>query len=236
MLFGFSMEHEKDTIYIGETNNLGNRLKQHQREKDFWTTAYVFTTVSESSQLNESIVQYMENDLLYRAKDAKELHNLHLDNVQSRNTTSLSEADKILANGFLEKMLLSYPVLGLRAFEKLKPIEEDTKIYDLAGSSTENIQARGYESTNGFTVLRGARARSQATLQESMPKSALESRELLQNQGLLTRQGDNLVLKKNHEFNSPSLAAAVFLGRSPRGLKEWEDQATGKTLKDMQGE
>ena len=54
MLIGRNYEHQKRKVYIGQTQDLSSRLKQHIRYKDFWEYAIVFTRISE--QLNRSHV------------------------------------------------------------------------------------------------------------------------------------------------------------------------------------
>ncbi len=49
---------------------------------------------------------------------------------------------------------------------------------------------------------------------------------------LLKIKGKYFVFVKDHEFDSPSAAAAVILGRSASGPEEWKDE-TGKTLKEI---
>lgn len=41
-LFGRDDETDAEQVYIGETENIMNRLKQHLSEKDFWTECIVF--------------------------------------------------------------------------------------------------------------------------------------------------------------------------------------------------
>jgi hypothetical protein len=47
-----------DLAYIGEADPLGRRLEQHQA-KEFWTTAYAFT--SKDGYLNKAHAQHLEN-------------------------------------------------------------------------------------------------------------------------------------------------------------------------------
>lgn len=41
-LFGRNDETDEEQVYIGEAENIFNRLKQHLSEKDFWTECIVF--------------------------------------------------------------------------------------------------------------------------------------------------------------------------------------------------
>lgn len=246
VLSGPSLEDDRDRIYIGEADPLGRRLIQHQANKDFWTTAYVFT--AQGAYLNKALIQYLEKELLSRAKEAKRCH---LDNKETGNNVSLSPMDKADADAFLKNMLLCYPVLGLRAFEKpmgrfISPIGEsaedectldeghhpqDIELYSLSGKEAEG---KGYESPNGFTVLQGARGRKECV--SSATEKIHRKRDELVEQSILTEEEEALTLTQDYEFRSPSAAAEIFLGRTANGLTEWKHTKTDKTLKKMREE
>ena len=61
----------------------------------------------------------------------------------------------------------------------------------------------------------------------------VQLRSLLRQPGLLTDDGDSLLLTQDYTFASPSTAAAVMLGRNANGRPEWRD-AAGQTLRDIQ--
>lgn len=66
-LFCKNEEGEKDSVYIGETEHLKNRLLQHIQdyskgtEKYYWHTAIMFT----GTNLDKALIRYLEN-LLYK--------------------------------------------------------------------------------------------------------------------------------------------------------------------------
>ncbi len=55
----------------------------------------------------------------------------------------------------------------------------------------------------------------------------------LMEQGVLVDAGEFLELAQDYEFNSPSTAAGVMLGRSANGRIEWKDR-DGRTLRGIQ--
>ena len=57
-------------IYIGEADVLKDRLKQHQKQKDFWTGFVAFTSTDEN--LNKAHVRYLESRLVALAKAANQ--------------------------------------------------------------------------------------------------------------------------------------------------------------------
>ena len=99
------------TAYIGEAENLWNRLSTHDSSKDFWQTAVAF--VSKDNNLTKAHVRYLESRCLALATQAKRFD---LDNGTEASLPSLSEADIAEMEEFLEnlKLLLSalgYPIL-----------------------------------------------------------------------------------------------------------------------------
>jgi hypothetical protein len=138
---------------------------------------------------------------------------------------------------FLDEMLLIYPVLDVRSFEKItvtRSIESRERLY-LQGAG--GAQGEGNETPDGFVVLAGAVAR--ATLTPSMHQYMRTLRDKLIAEGLLqqlpdsSHEGGVLTLKGDYLFGSPSTAAAVLLGRNANGRVEWKD-AEGRTLKEIQ--
>lgn len=67
-LFGEPEDSAKPHVYIGEAENCSTRLDDHNRKKDFWTTAVVVTTKSNS--LDKAQVKYLEWFMIKEAKDA----------------------------------------------------------------------------------------------------------------------------------------------------------------------
>jgi hypothetical protein len=87
-------------IYIGEGDPVKPRLESHFSNKDFWTRAVFF--VAGAGQLNKAHVQFLESQLIQRAKDAKRMR---LENIKSENEPTLSEADRADMLVFLDHML-----------------------------------------------------------------------------------------------------------------------------------
>ena len=213
-----------DLVYVGEADPLGRRLEQHQA-KEFWTTAYAFT--SKDGYLNKAHAQHLEARLIRLAQDAKRCR---LENAVQGRTISLAEMDRAGAEGFLEEMLLCFPVLGLRVFEQapLKPPAATRRLFQLKGP---DACGEGFESPGGFTVLRGAMARRDFV--DSTPAAWVQARAQLVSQGVFDGASSGLSLSQDYEFNSPSQAAMMLLARTANGRVEWKD-SQGVTLKEHQ--
>jgi hypothetical protein len=218
------------TIYIGEAETVRTRLNSHYGNKDFWSQAIVFTT--KGDPLNKAQVQYLEARLV---ELATEFRRCKLDNGNAPNRPSLSEADGAEIEGYLEEMLSLLPVLGVHAFDSLRGADSGRNssqiTYYLRASGCD---ATGFPVNDGFAVCAGSRARLAVvpSMEVHVPHY-LRARESMISGGSLVEQDGHLVLQADYSFSSPSMAAAVFMGRSANGLTEWKSPE-GKTLKVCQ--
>ena len=109
----FDDEDDLPLLYIGQTDELLNRLGQHQKDKDFWDRAVVF--ISTNDGLNRAHITWLEHALIRRAK---EIGQCHLDNGNSPKEPPLSEFEKADTEAFLREMLQILPLIGITAFER----------------------------------------------------------------------------------------------------------------------
>ena len=223
VLVGPSGESDLPTVYVGEGDPALARLERHFAENDFWTSLVLF--VSKDENLNKAHVQYLEVRLLALARAA---NRCVLDNANAPQPPSLSEADTAELEGFLDEMLLIYPLVGLSVFERPQPAAAGARRYFLRA---RGIEAEGYEDSSGFVVLDGSQL-----ARDVLPSGHgyLQTlRATLEERGIVAASGDALRMAQDYAFDSPSTAAGVLLGRSANGRIEWRD-AEGRTLKDVQ--
>jgi hypothetical protein len=214
---------EKARIYVGEADVLRKRLDQHHASKDFWTRAIAFTT--KDASLNKAHVKYLEGRLLTIAHLAGRAE---IDNGNVPQLPSLSEPDTADVDAFLDEMLLLFPVLDVRAFEQIEVAATGPIRLKLVGPDT---LAEGRESADGFIVFAGSLARK--AVQPSTHPYMLDLRSKLIASGTIEEQTSGLVFVRDYEFNSPSTAAGVLLGRAANGRIEWKNEQ-GRTLKELQ--
>ncbi|MFN7581421.1 MAG: GIY-YIG nuclease family protein, partial [Planctomyces sp.] len=131
VLIGTSDDSILPVIYVGEGDPVRNRLNQHYGKKDFWNWAVFF--VAKDDSLNKAHVQHLESELLRLAKEAKQCR---LDNSQEPLPPTLSEADTVFVESFLQDIVSIFPLLGL--------IE------------SKGIRATGFEDARGFVVVNGS--------------------------------------------------------------------------------
>ena len=228
LLLGPREDGEGEKLYIGEGDPVRQRLESHYGQKDFWTRAVFF--VAGHGQLNKAHVQFLESQLIQRARAAKRMS---LDNANQPTEPSLSEADRADMQVFLEHVLGMLPVLGIHAFEQAAPVSINVT-QPILTCRGKGIVATGYESTQGFVVKAGSQAvpESAPSMQEHV-RGMFELREELIKNGVLQRKDEHYCFSQDYVFSSPSTAAAVVLGRSANGRVEWKD-SSGRVLKALQ--
>ena len=135
-------------VYIGETDDLPGRLDAHNRSKDFWNRAIVFT--SKDVNLNKAHIRYLEARLIGLAREA---NRAELDNGTQGSFAPLSEPDTAEAEAFLAEMLLIYPVLGVQVFQRAEEQPSSSERLRLTG---KDAKAEGTETADGFVVHAGS--------------------------------------------------------------------------------
>lgn len=228
LLLGPRTEGDGETIYIGEGDPVRPRLDSHYANKDFWTRCVFF--VAGPGQLNKAHVQYLEAQLVARARAAKRLP---LDNANIPTEPTLSEADTADMDVFLANLLGILPVLGVSAFERATP-SVAARADTLLACQGRGVTATGYDTPKGFLVLAGSTMAVDVvpSLAENAPGVIELRRELLAS-GVVARQGDQLTFTQDYVFSSPSYASSVVIGRNTNGRESWRD-AAGRTLKAIQ--
>lgn len=186
--------------------------------------------VAGAGQLNKAHVQYLEAQLVSRAKAAKRIP---LENANIPTEPSLLEADRADMDVLLENILGILPILGIHAFEQVASISPVGAGVILTCQG-RGASATGYDTPQGFLVRKGSTCAADETpsLREDQPATVKLRTELLAN-GVLCRVGEFFQFSQDYTFTSPSYASSVVLGRKSNGRESWKD-ANGRTLKQIQ--
>jgi hypothetical protein len=228
LLSGPSVDGSSEALYIGEGDPVRPRLEEHYAKKDFWTRAVFF--VAGPGQLNKAHVQYLEAMLVTLALSAKRMP---LENGNKPSEPSLSESERADMDVFLNNILGILPVLGVHAFEQTPVFtaRHGAPVFFCRGP--RNANGTGHDTPQGFIVRTGSYASiTEVPSLKDFPVVGRTRAELLRS-GVLVAAGDKLKFTQDFAFNSPSLAAAVVLGRSSNGRLDWKDE-NGKTLREFQ--
>ncbi len=221
---------EKGQLYIGEAEDIFKRLTQHVKEKDFWNEAIVF--ISKDDNLNKAHIKYLENRLHEIATTA---NRFELINTQKPTQSSISESDKAEMEEFLSNILTLISTLGYNAFEQIRQvdtIEQIGKEEDLFYiSAVRGANGIGKTTSEGFVVFENSQVADPVT--NSYPRTMQKLRDTLIAEGVIVKERDKMILKRDYLFSSSSSAAMIIMGRSANGLTEWK-MKSGKTLQDYE--
>lgn len=98
--------------------------------------------------------------------------------------------------------------------------EKDSEIWELSGPDEVSAQGARREGSR-FVVFAGSQARLEE--KNSVPRRNKALRRQLVEKSLFKKNGGHYMLTADIEFDSPSQAAGVLLGRSSNGLLEWKN-------------
>lgn len=101
----------EETIYIGEADPVGERLKTHAANKEGWDWGVYF--VDKNHKIGKTEVQFLEYELIQAAKKGGMAILL---NKNGATAPTMSPVAKATAQAFLADMLLILPMLGINAF------------------------------------------------------------------------------------------------------------------------
>ncbi|ERP39222.1 GIY-YIG nuclease family protein [Chitinivibrio alkaliphilus] len=228
LLFGKAdSSASRPKVYIGEAENVYNRLVQHVAEKEYWNESVVF--ISKDENLNKAHIKYLESRLHEIALQADRYD---LENGNTPTRSSISEADQAEMEEFIQYVKMLVNTMGFKVFEPIVR-QDDTSGNDITlyVSNSRGANARGKRVSDGFVVYMGSEIAQNPVA--SFTKGFSTLRDDLLAKKIVVEQGDTLVLQEDYLFSSPSAAAAVVLGRSANGLVEWKD-SSGIDLKTIE--
>lgn len=218
-----------DSVYIGEAENVKDRLVQHihdyqsEKEKYYWNTAVIFV----GRDLNKALIRYLENRFVEIARDCKRYI------VLTKNTyrkTVMKESQIAVMEEFVDNVKILINALGYKVLEPLLQTNgemsdvDDEKLFITAGG----VSATGIVTAEGFVVFKGSTV-NQKTSSKSLSPGLKKLRDKLFAEGKV----DNLITTEDILFSSSSAAADFVLGYSVSGPRTWK-RKDGLTLKEIE--
>ena len=216
-LFGKRDTDGKGMAYIGEAENVFERLKQHDSPngKDFWNECVVF--ISKDNRLNKAHIKYLEHRCYLLAKQADRYI---LENTNEPADASLTEPEQAEMEEFLYNIRLIINALGHKILESVVDNRQENELGITAQyryiQAARGAEATGIQTSEGFVVLKGSKIASSET--NSCPKQIISLRNQLKIDGIIDC---NWTFTEDKVFSSLSTAAGVVMGRSANGLTEW---------------
>ena len=214
-----------DSVYIGEAENVLDRLAQHLRdyqsgkEKYYWNTAVAFV----GRDLNKALIRYLENRFV---EITKECGRYALLTKNTYKNTVLKEAQIASMEEFIDNVKTLINTLGYKVLVPVPKADADTTYLYCKGAGAS---AKGFVSAGGFTVLKDSTVSDHTVPSlETSGKSYYNLRNALVKEGIIV----DGKFTKDYEFSAPSAASAVILGHTSNGNIDWKTD-DGTKLKDL---
>lgn len=237
-LFGIDDDTGSQAVYIGEAENVLERLGQHLTGQDFWNEVVFFTSKDEN--LTKSHVKYLESRLVELARAANRYVLL---NGNSPQLPSLPRGDRDSMEEFIGNLRTLLGVIGHKALEPVarheKVREDKVVIPNPAEANTEQgftlnhkkLKANAIVNNEGIVVLQGSELSPKVT--NSLAEGYKKLRQQLQDNGTIADANGRLTFTRDQLFTSPSQAAAIIVGYPINGRTNWLDEQ-GRSIKDLE--
>ncbi|MCD8301302.1 MAG: GIY-YIG nuclease family protein [Clostridiales bacterium] len=219
-----------DSVYIGEAENVKERLLQHlrdyqsEKEEYYWNTAVIFV----GRDLNKAHIRYLENKLVDIARASKRYE------VLTKNTyrnTVLKESQEAVMWEFIDNVKILINALGYKVLEPVlqqtsnnSVTIDDETFYITVGSAV----ATGKVTSEGFVVLKGTKI-NEKTSAASLSPGMTKLREKI----ISSDKVNEFTTTEDILFSSSSAAADFVFGYSVSGPKSWKTK-DGRSLKEIE--
>lgn len=168
-------EDDTDSVYIGESETVQDRLIQHlrdynaEKEKFYWTTAVIFL----GRDLNKALIRYLEDRFVQIARECKR-YTVLTKNTYSR--TVMKEAHVAAMEEFIDNVRVLINALGYKVLEPtVQKISDSTEVDEKLYLNTGAVRAAGVVTSEGFVLFAGSKINEKAS-EKSLNKGAIALR------------------------------------------------------------
>ena len=219
-------------MYVGETENFSQRIKDHNQKKDWWTHFIVFQSVGAS--LNKAHVRYLEYVFWKKANESTQID---LMNDKEPNEPNLSEEDLADLKIFEENILYILEAMNLGYFTSTGLSNKSS--LPVEGEYKTNVPKTDFEA---FMKKQGEKYILKAGSHlKKVPKESFEKKNtsyfkkwhnIINSEKVQHMNEEVCRLLEDMEFTSPSAAGAIVKGQSTNGLEAWKNTQTGLSIKE----
>ncbi|UOO87183.1 GIY-YIG nuclease family protein [Neisseria arctica] len=241
-------------LYIGQTSDLGARLKTHDKNKPFWQRAFAvvlnndFRTFDHLYYLEKTAIEHVQKAgrlVLENGTAGNNHRHLH-DSIRSDCENIFDEIETLLAvlnqDFFTEEKAAVLPEICASGVvvENGKTLSVETTADERLSENNREIfyckrgvaDARGFLHEDGkqFIVMAGSLINSEYA--SYAPRAIEILRQQWLSEGLLSPVNSKQYrLNQDQIFSSVSYAAVMVIGKNANGRAEWKN-ASGRTFKE----
>jgi len=239
LLFEARLGDSKPLVYVGESENVRDRVLTHDRNKEFWNDVVIFT--SKDDNLTKSHVKYLESRLEAVTRKAGRYE---LENGNTPTQSNLPRAERESMEELLDDIrivlgTLGYPVLeslvqggaGCLASQSVAIAAKPSSEVELTFKVNRCV-AHGVQTEEGFVIKKGSMAAKEGGASLNAKIQAL--RQKMIDDGRFRVEDDHLMLLEDVLMSSSSYAATLVAGTSRSGPQSWfaPDGRSLKTIED----
>jgi len=225
--------------YIGEGEDIAERIKSHDATRDWWTHAVLISSTANS--LNKAHVKYLESRLV---EEARRAGSMVLENGNTPPRPSLSESARANMEQFVAYLLTVLPAIRIDGFlvrtrsqsKAVGTIQEPEISMPKFEIHLANGEVAGTAILDGgeFVIQPGSIGRPTWIGVEHNYQKLFDE---VVKSGAYVIDGSRGRFVKAYAFSSPSAAGAVLNGRATAGPVAWTVAGEpSKTYKDWENE
>lgn len=233
LLLGNDTQTNERFLYIGEADDIAQRIKQHSNDtkKDWFDEFIIF--VSKDMDLTKAHVRYLEKSMYELS--LKNLTTIKLKNSCCPPGSNLPEYDIAYMKEFQNNMIFILNNLGIIDFVKTNnndciKNEDNSNIFylnltqDRVDKSGNIIKAKLNITDNGYILLKDSYIESAERAPSFKKHIYYKLRKKLEKDNLFIESDIKGLWKTKEDipFNSCSAAAAVVKNRATNGRTEWK--------------
>lgn len=227
-------EAQEEQVYVGESESLFTRIKQHLKsaDKTFWKKVVILK--SSSGVLNKAHVKSLESRILRELDSAGVVTVVNQNKLPS--IPHLAHHDKISVERYLKRFKLILKSLGMHYFNPGRAMglvevgESQPSVLDYSNPIFEmksvGISALGRIVGDQFVVAKGSTLR---VLEDSY--YSYYALQMISSNIITQINGNIYSFTRDVAFTSPSIAASIIAGNQRSGWTAWRVISTKITMR-----
>ncbi len=226
-------------LYVGEAEDIGSRLRDHVKAKEWWEQVILITTTGDA--LHKAHVKYLEARLVEIARDVGAIA---LENGNTPPRSSLSEAATASMESFLDTLMMVLPAIRVDAFLSRKrvatnPLETAAQASREVAMFIFRLPKQGIEATakllDGEWIMQaGSTVRLAWAGDRKYDRTYQRLHDELRERELIVPRGSVGELTQDYAFSSATAAGAIAGGVGAYGRSAWIHTETGQTYAEWE--